>query len=408
MDDFSLMCIFDYLNINDLIHLAKINQHFHDLIHQHYLKSRFRKSVVRFDRYASIEEPIPNVIVITKYETILSTLRNFGHFIEKLIFLGAPFNFNQIREISHYIAEYSSQSLIELTLINVDIHLLTTTNQTFHRVERLNIRYSSYIDNFRLDEIYPSMKTFKIAFNFPNRVFHTLRKSYARLENLEFDETGLDGPNVNFQPIFLLNPQLRSLVLTRFPSPDHLRAINDLLHSLTSLTVSCYPYLYLRPYQNGENVHLRHVKRFSIHLPWNSPEILEHFPITFDKLETLEVITHTFFVVPARLIEQNEHLKVLSLPETSLSTNFSAILDVIECLTELEAIILQWSEKVEQSHLWRMMNTIGKLRFVTLIVEPSTDLDQLIVPNEWKLLKVENKLKTRQITFECLENKNTK
>lgn len=398
------MSIFDHLNFDDLLHLAEINQHFHDLIFQHYLKIRFHQSVVRFDTYGSKEERNPNEIVLSNYDIILQTLRRFGSFIKKLIFSGDTFEFDQIAEISHHIAEYSAQSLIEITLVNVDNYLLSTTNQIFHRVKTVKIRCASFIDNFRLNHIYPMMKTLKFTLNTPSRVLLSLRRQYEHLENVAFYETVSTGENINFRPVFELNPQIRSLELPRFPSHDLLQVINDSLPNLESLSVSCYPLNYLHSYENGQNVHLINVKRFTISLPWQSPETLDHFPITFENLESLEVASSRLFDVPVRLIEQNEHLKVLSLATLNVTPNFANILNVIKRLTELEAITLQWTEAVAQSELWRLMNKVGKLRNVTFIIEQSSDFNKLIVPDEWKLLKVEDILRKKHVTFECLKN----
>lgn len=359
------------------------------------MKNRFHNSIIRIDSYKSLSTHHlqPNEILISNFDTAKTALKYYGDSIEKLTFNGEFFTADEVIELSHQIAQYTSPTLKEITLINVDDYLLSKSNYTFSNVISCTIQRDRYSDNLKLFQIYPRMQNFRFISKFLRFRLTSLVRYYNRLEHLELlDSGGLVGENINYFAIIEQNPHIQSLVLNQFPRRLFLEAVSEYLPRLKRLSLA---WGYLDSYENERNVHFSGVKSFTIDCIRDGldldDEILDRFPITFEQLNTLEVKSLGFNDVPMRLIEQNKRLKVLSLPETDTTDIFPRVLSAIQRLRELEAITLQWSDGVGEGATLRLMNHFGGLKRITFILNKRSGLNVLkaIVPDEWRQLDSE-------------------
>lgn len=350
--------------------------------------SRFKDCTIRFDLYSSLStRPLePNEIIISNYDIAITTLQYHGNSIKKLSFNGEMFKKHEMIEISHHIAEYTSKTLMEISLINVDDFLLSTTNRSFTNVTSVKIQCDKYADKMKLYQIYPKMQRFQFVFQLLGVPLSSLVQYYNRLEHLELlDSGGILGENVNIRPIIEMNPHIQSLVLNRFPERELLQVINEYLPLLKSLSLTMG---FLDSYEKERSVHFNGVKSFVIdcmHSGWDWNDTFDRFPITFERLEVLDIKTWSLDDISMRLIEQNEQLKELSLTEMDTSGGLSRVLSSIKHLHELEVITVQWFGNISQGDTLRLMNGIGKLKTITFILSKWSDLGVLkaMVPNEW-------------------------
>lgn len=315
------------------------------------------------------------------------------------------FENDQQEEILRHIEQYASKSLVQLTLSHVNDHLYTTTKQTFPRVTEFTIISTNLTGNLQLDRIYPRMA--RLTIKVPTtEMLYSLHRHYKNLIHLKV-ELGINANNVNLLPILALNPQIKSLALPEFPGPDLLHAINTTLPALETLWVKCSSDGILELYANQQShVHFANVNTLTIRFRPNSffPNN-RVIPMTFERLEELELETSELREIAIQLIEQNEQLKVLSLPW--LETNeIPRLLGVIERLSELDEIRLRWSADVSEADTLRLMEDIGQLTKVVFLEVAANDVEKLksIVSIEWSWRNGETIFGSTDVTFRRLSS----
>lgn len=381
--------------------MSEINISFRNLISTHYIRNQFRQNIIRFDTAVYVENPQANEIIIRKYETIVKTLRNFGHLIVRLTFVGSLFDYSEIVDISRQIERYCSKSLTEITLYDVDDYLISKASYAMSGVHSVHLHFQYYSDNLELYRIYPAMTQLKIKIKFPNRLIPTLIQSYSHLVEFEFDESGRVDENPCLRSFIRSNPQLKSISITRFPSIDLLQFIADNSMNLIELTLTCCDYTYRLP-QNDDNIYLRSVKKLTVYSKWGIIETLNRMPITFERLDELEIVSREFFPAYSRLIEENNRIRLLSLPKIDITEFCSDFVNTISLLAELEELILRWSTQSNAADIQNLMS-ITKLQKITFVVNtPDYIPNQLIsmdISSEWHCAESHFENMEQYVTF---------
>lgn len=392
LDDYSLMDIFDHLQYGDLLNLAASSPRFYTLVYDGYFKGRMASSTVVIDKYGRNAKP--SDLIITDYTHAIKTLEQFGGLIKMLRFDEYMFNGHESEKILQHIAQYTSNTLTELSLFAASSEhgfpLTSTTNYTFPHVTSLHLRAIIFLDNFQLERIYPNLNRLKIELRGGYHELSSLERRFNNLQHVDFgfgdkryDDTA-DREVINAFSIFAMNPQLESVALDVFPTRGLLEAMNNTLPNLNTLSIRYTLIDYQRTHVDRQPIYLGNVRTLHMeypHNPW-SYEDLVSFPINFDRLREVEYKTRHLSEEPTRLFEQNEHLKVLSLP-TIIAYGIPKLLRISEHFRELEVFTVNWSAEISEADTLQLMN-IGRLTQITFIVkEKDKQMLKSIVPLVW-------------------------
>lgn len=360
------MGVFDLLDFDELVNIASSNERFRALISDHYMVSVFRihEKLIRFSLNI-YEREDPNMVIIQNNHTILPFLRNFGHLITNLQFLGEAFRVSHVEEIDYYIEQYCSATLTELDLDRAGTSLITNTRTSFPRVVRLKLTFLGHLDYMEINRIYPALEEFTIETNEP--IPPNAAQFYSNLKRLNLLEY-LYGDDSGVRELLRLNPQLNALRLRRAPTFNLLQTINATLPNLESLAIG-YRRQKTRP-MKGEAVHFENIKHFSIRV-MDRFEHSHETPITFKQLQTLEISTNGFHI-PLNLVQQNVELKSISLL-SAVEKVAVRILNEAGPFRALEEIKMRLADIEDASSIHHVMNKFDTLKRVILIIYEFND-----------------------------------
>lgn len=288
-------------------------------------------------------------LYIDDFRSVLRFLRNFGHLITKLIFVGNnSFSSNEKLEISKSIVEYCSNSLKEINLIESESYLTNDADQTFPNVRNVALLSFSKLNISQIHRIYPNMREL----------------------SLKYDLLVLSNSSIWKQLYisFRSSSTLRALSLSRVPSFDQLEFINNNLPNLQSLAFGYDPRDFSK--SGDRNVHFVNVRHFQVTVLGGVQGVTnDSFPIAFNHLETLEMSISEFANIPVKLIEQNPGLRSLTVPFAIASR----IVNNVRDSEHLEELTLKWSNDVNTGDLESLLNELGQLNRLTFIVLDSPE-----------------------------------
>lgn len=372
--------------------MADTHKKFQQLILNHYMlpKYRIHEKLIHFE----IAGPNPNIdtLYIGEFDIVLRFLRNFGKFIKSLELSGLRFTIEENVQINYFIEEYCWHSLEELTLHRTISYLLNGTARIFPNIKKLNIVIPEKMDNFQIHRVYPMMESLTFASEtFP---FTSMLHKNHNLKNLTFD---LINPHEikdfsNACGFLRKNSQLQQLNLYRSPSFELLKCASEDLPNLSTLNVE-FSLDELSWKEHRGTVHFVSVRRFNMFTVASLREAVDPFPITFEGLETLEILVGTASYVPFDLIEQSVDLKFLSLPNTHWLNGFSRIADVIRDLHQLKVVKLKWTDDISDMDTMRIMTESDQLKEITFSVMYKQSVRGLIalIPDTWKLAHIKQR-----------------
>lgn len=387
MDDINLLCILDHLEFSDLLTVAELNPRFKQLIEDHYVlpKYRINTKLIRFahsENYLDAEQ-----ITMSSTANIRRLLAHFGHLINRIEFSGIFFTHSEVEVISQDIARYCSKSLVEICLLDVGTYLLSDSTTTFDNMTTINLRLyqANHNNKLQLQRICPKLAKLTLAvgntFKLP-----IIDEPYPNLSHLEFTEFSGFADDPYLGNLIRLNPKLQSLHLNRIPSIDLSQLFNDHLGHLQTLQVSYNPAGMIEWYAfHNESIHMKTVKHLIVDIQTDYPYI--RFPMTFDHLEVLDIGLTSFHSVPIGLIQQNPHLKAVSIP-LKFVTNRQAILDVIYDCHELNEITTSWSVGIS-AEIMRLLTELRSLYRITFFILGG-EKDNLLaaVPDGWHMVNL--------------------
>lgn len=196
------------------------------------------------------------------------------------------------------------------------------------------------------------------------------------------DHLDVDNFNDSFlRQLFRANPEVVELTSTRVLSLELLRIASIALPELTTLNI---PY----PSNVAQNqyVHFEHVTNFIVRIESNI-DVPPEFPITFNQLNSLEIVTSSFAQVPIDLIVKTKNLKTLALPITRFD-NFAIFTNILNKLPQLEEVKLNWTNDVSYGETLTVINRKGKLVKITFFVWTKLSQDDLVsvIPNDWQVI----------------------
>lgn len=391
MTDDALLNVFKSLKFNELLNQADKSTRSQQLIERHFMIGKYRvhENIIHLNKLYDGDDITG--YFLWQYVSTEKFLRNFGHLITKLEFSSVSFTQQEIRLINQQIVQYCSESLKEISLVNVGFHLIGETGETFQNVVSVNVRYHEIADNLKLDRIYPHMERLKIVSRYPLNS-NSLVRSYPHLKHFEITDWGTSAESQQIQQLLELNPQLESLRIDGFPELNVLIDASERLVNLTTLGLTLRSRNFrdanghVIPLDATKTVHFECVRSFTVTIGWEAVESLDHAQITFKQLENLHILSSLSFDKVAKFIESNKHLKVLAIPNVDTTQLFSNVLEVLRGLSDLEEITLKWSKNIATANVLSLLTAFekwNKITFVVSIKEKSNELFN-IVPSEWQ------------------------
>lgn len=387
MDNYSLMRFFNRLQFDELLNLAGVNSRFHHLIGHYMLaKHNIHKKVLRL---RNVDHPsiTANAINIGKSVTILRFLRHFGHLITKLEYTHKHHTTIEHLKIKHSIQRYCARTLLDIKMSSQRSYLIGDVNNPFEKVINVDLAIGQFDrDNLQLHRVYPHMErlNFSIPAGSDNAMITmtSLAQLYPHLKHLEFSEITGDS---NLRLIVRANTQLNSLTLNMCPTVELLQFLDVTLADLKVLSISCDA-----AFEWASSVSMKSVRNFSIISMDrdHEPKILTKFPITFNRLEEIDIVTSTILHVPISLIKQNRRVKVLSIHAVEAIDSYSRVLEIINQLNELEVLRVTWSSEISAMETLQFLNRVpNRVQKINFIVTQRTFYSDLltILPNQWQL-----------------------
>lgn len=377
LDDYSLLNILDHLTLEELINVTNVNVRFRALIiaHSARLKLELHEVTVRFISDFSGKIHDGDVITITRSVEIQRFLQYFGHFVSKVEFYGRGYNDNELLEISQSIEKYCATTLIEFEQSETGNYLTRDTNRVFSKITNLHLRQlnNQSLYDLQIHRIYPALEQLTLA-------FHPFIKKNATYFHQIFSN----------QVKHLLGsiPKLSAFHINPVPSLDLIRSINVIEPNLKSLAIGYDSNDFILRSNNNRNVHFHNVNNFKLNVFGDRTNSLNPFPITFDRLDSLEIVTMDVIDVPTRLIEQNVALKSLSLPYISQHDNLRSIFNLIERLQNLEKITLEWCGDLSSTYLMDQLDQLNEIVFIARDIHLSKNVSEVLksaIPSAWNV-----------------------
>lgn len=372
LDDFFLLDIFDELSFSDLLNLAPIDPRFVQLIAEHQMIHKYHidANVIRIDGGGMYDRAKAEIITIGKYTQILTFLRHFGHLVTKVYFSGFSYNSSEREQITRFLIKYCGNTLVEVELIESGGLLINGTTGSLPRVTKLKVRDDNYLyDNQQIHRIYPALKE-------------------LTLSAIAFES---DDHSLNyFRELLRQLPELRGFGLTKVPSIEYVRLIEQHLPKLESLEIGYVPNMDQLNYSHGQRILFKNVQHLSLNIRfYNLATRISQFPFTFEQLETLEISTTKIEYVPWNLFDENRQVKALAFPTI---THLERLLDFLHELEETHRIgelTVLWTQFMGSDYVVRLMTEFNRLQKIKFIVwdglERAMHRDALLalIPSTW-------------------------
>lgn len=344
-------------------------------------KHNIHKKVLRL-RHVDHSSITANAINIGKTATILRFLRHFGHLITKLEYTHKQHTAIEHLKINHSIQRYCAHTLLDIKMSSQRSYLIGDVNNPFEKVFNVDMSIGHIDrDNLQLHRVYPHMERFNFSVPAGVITMTSLAQLYPHLKHLEFSE--MEG-DVNLRLIVRANTQLQSLKLNMCPTMELLQFLDATLPHLEALNIACDTFAL------SSSVFMKSVRNFSmISMHAIEPQILTTFPITFNRLDSIDIVTTTISMVPMKLIQQNPRVKVLAVHAIESIDSYSRVLDIINQLNELEELRVIWSSKISATETLEFMNHVPqRVQKISFIVTHRTFYGDLltITSNQWQLL----------------------
>lgn len=356
-----------------------MNQRYKDVITEHIIKGKLRfheKEIVitgesSFQRSASstwLSNISSDSIMITNFEEAINVLRNFGYLITKLKFYSTrrSFTSSNSADIVNAIGEYCSNELKQFRIWQVKSHLVNKWNKTFDNVVNVTIHddYTSGDQFLQINRIFPNVERLDIEWldiKNPNETF--IVQHYPYLMHLECIIGKVNEKSTLVENLLKLNPHLRSLKVKNMVDIEVLRFVNETLPELEKLTFVAESNDFYGV-RNGSSVsdssvHLKNVKELTMVFfasLENSQKPLR-FPVTFDRLEALDLSIEIFGNEALDFLKQNTHLKKLSLPRNKIT--YGQLNEIVDSLPNLQKFYLNWSQTFTKNEIETFLENVS-------------------------------------------------
>lgn len=321
LDDFSLMGVFDWLHVSDLVKLAASNARFQQLIEDHYITAKYRlenreiliilaKTVtIKYKNEKNFWSPI-----VHKHDEVQLLLQNYGHICSHLRVEIQSAGYKYVEEIQFLVNRHCSKAFQEIMLRRDDCSA----------AENVNISFLNAVDVFLLHTEFEPVDPIRDI---------DLTNHYPHLTEIVFPAKYGYSDGIDLSGFMRLNPQLQRIESPIFDDVAYLKSLSELLSNLESLslgvltsryTISSFPLarfenvkkLSLNPYLQGD---LRFWSdKFQQLLESLQFDHLESFSVVFDESGPLDFLIE--------MIVQNAQLQHLLIHSELTFEQFSRLI----------------------------------------------------------------------------------
>lgn len=398
LDDYSLLNIFDWLNLTDFLHLAQLNQRYEKLVIDHYLigKYHFHENRLALNAINSKLQIVDGIQIesIVGNDEVLQFIRHFGPAIHHLDIYSRHNTDNEMANLGKFIEFYCRDSLASLSLTYEASSLLNQWTMQFSNVQNFSI---SIIQNpHKLREIFPMMRNLSVT------VLNDLSINSLHLPNLyhlSYHEFVSSPKKIFLQNIIQSNEQLKSFESDIPMNLDTLQLISKYSTELEFLNLRCIFLNSIIPI-NSSTVRFPKVKQFSF--VSQSTAMLSHpFPIVFDRLESLELYEQKLSTPLISFIIQNKQLTFVSLPCCSLT--YDQLNKLVDELPKLQAINVKWPNNMTSIDFFNIIDKSEQMEYLTIILNDDNDNNDLLmekIPTEWELQNSDLDLMNNKLKFQ--------
>lgn len=351
LDDFSLMIIFDLLDVSDLMKIATLSPRFHQLTLDHYITAKYHIEEHEIFLYLRItvimEYEMGDILhspIADQYEDVLTVLQLFGHIFKRLNIQIYSRGCKYAEETQSLVNKYCSSAFQKITIHNYHaLQCPVNVNISYPNATHVVLNdHDDYfpVDRFRLDVAFPQMQHLavdcRIALHnhYPHLIEALFGKNYGHPHYL--------APELS---VFIrLNPQLRRIKTPAFNIATYLPNLSDLPHleylSLGLLWKSDYNIF------APSIARFKHLKQFSLNVDEYSMVSGNMLPqellssMQFDRLESFTVYsrnpTNPDFLIA--MMAKNTQLQNVTINSEFSFNNLSNLIQALPQLKELNII----------------------------------------------------------------------
>lgn len=386
LDDFSLMNIFDYLAVDELVTVSELNGRFASIIAEHYIISKYQLD----DRLINIfiEHPRCQIAytVGEQYLPIASglnqtlwVLKHFGYIFNTIRFEVSYFGNVESQKIFEYTAKYCTHAKKTISIEGVDTEQVANWTHSFDENTMHIELYTKNYNSVPLNEFFPFMQEISI--------FHTLDSIAHHFPHLTKCSLYSAHRNDYLMTFFQLNPQLIEFHDTIYNNERYVRYLNQMLPNLESLSIRICrdPIASLE----REIIHFKNVKKFSMGIV--GMDEVQSFRrdvlnITFDQLEsfTLKRTPNHYTADLVQIIAANAGLEVV---DTNIKMKSEQLQGLVKALPRLKEMTLYCYTGIliALQRLLSENHELEKIRLMHCVKESLEDLAELS-PITWAVV----------------------
>lgn len=418
LDVYTQLDILDKLDFIGLLNLAETNDHFRDLIAEHYMRSKFHlheKLIILKPLAANAElranNNVLNVqisedqIIFNEANEIFQLLRNFGSILVRLELNGVHSNDFIMLEIAKHVKEHCSSSVQEIILRQLNTAITSNWIESFPSVHSVTIHNIKNYENIQIDLMFPMVERLDVKIQqAKNSSF--LARHFEHLTHLTMTIGVMYTENPDIESILLANPQLISFHTGHYLTARTATLLSNQCPKLDSLSLANSMY---QSYGTEESpIFFPHVKDFSLKLFNSDQDDPRTFPFKFQQLQSLTLFARNLPDDWIEFIVENNALEIVSIPW--VNPTYAQLERIIEALPSLNTIEIGLSEERNILPISRLLNEDNQLKTVKILAEIFSDYLGIIdsVRGKWCLFDkwVEQKGAHDQIVHLTLKRKN--
>lgn len=313
------------------------------------------------------------------YRSAVQRLQNASSAVERLIFDGTLFTAGEVADLSRHIASCCARTLTAIHLQNAGNFLVSETNGTFPRVERVHIEYDRVPDRLQLGRIYPAAEWMR----FDVRTTFERQSLAALLLAMTAGPTQTEHANPNLRRVadaLADVPRLRNLTVFG-PANTVLPSIEANLRHLRQLSISYDPTL-----PANRTFHFGGVRELGLtldKLAVNSTFF--SIPLTFDRLETVALATQAYDDKIAEWIKQNAHIKAFSSHYPLFYDAMDKLTAALGHLPKLEDVRLLVIGGQNLADYLQHLGHVREVKFTLYGVDP--EQMSKTIPADWRIVE---------------------
>lgn len=397
LDDYSLMGIFDYLDVHDLVKVAQMNPRFTNIVLNQYIKTKFRvhdepiimKLTSQYFHLYFDSFKRGRIHITAGVNQSLWVLEHFGRSFNNLRY--DIFNFGTPNSQKFFEIVEKNCPRVDKPITIEDINHKAMANWTFSFDNTTtSVKLGLFVsDPLPLRSLFPYMQELNMISILKSAAEHFPHLTKCSIKSSpNFDDTAFE--------LFRLNPQLRHLhTMTNFNS-SFVNHLNEMVPNLESLSLDVAFSITV-----AEMVRFKNVKEFTLDLKIYARQrtigqAIDN--IRFDQLKKLKISTDLtpFYDNLIDMIVENSGLWEL---EANLNFVRGEMISLLLALPELEKISLYWYTKARSStldSLEQLFASDHRLNQITVCQCDRASANALaeLNPLNWQLVAFEDQHRT--------------